>query len=125
DRTGQDGRSSACAGYGNRAAALGGFPNPAGGAARAPAGPFGAYTDYTSTHLVLAALLAAVDHQRRTGEGQHVDVAQAEAALHYLTPAVLDWTANGRVATRDGNRDPGMAPHAVYPAAGEDRWVAI
>ena len=123
--TGQDGPLSTFAGYGNLAAALVGFHGLAGWSDRAPAGPFGAYTDYTSTHLVLVALLAAVEHQRRTGEGQHVDVAQAEAALHYLTPAVLDWTANGRVATRDGNRDPEMTPHGVYPAAGEDRWVAV
>lgn len=123
--TGQDGPLSSFAGYGNLAAALSGFYGLAGWPDRAPAGPFGAYTDYTSTHLVLATLLAAVDHRRRTGEGQHVDVAQAEAALHFLTPAVLDYTVNGRVARRAGNTDPEMAPHGVYPAAGDDRWVAI
>ncbi len=123
--TGQDGPLSSFAGYGNLAAALAGFYKLAGWPDRAPAGPFGAYTDYTSTHLVLAALLAAVDHQRRTGEGQHVDVAQAEAALHYLAPAVLDYTVNGRVAERAGNTDATMAPHGVYPCAGDDRWVAI
>lgn len=42
-----------------------------------------------------------------------------------LAPAVLDFTVNGRVGTRVGNTDPKMAPHGVYPAAGEDRWVAI
>ena len=52
-------------------------------------------------------------------------MAQAEAALHYLTPVVLEWTANGRVASRNGNLDPEMAPHGVYPTAGEDRWVAV
>ena len=74
---------------------------------------------------MLAALLAAVEHQRRTGEGQYVDVAQLEAALHYLSPALLDYTVNGRVASRAGNADPDLAPHGVYPAAGEDRWVAV
>ncbi|MGE0728731.1 MAG: CaiB/BaiF CoA transferase family protein [Acidimicrobiia bacterium] len=123
--TGQDGPLADFAGYGNLAAALSGFYGLAGWPDRAPAGPFGAYTDYTSTHLVLAATLAALDHRRRTGEGQHVDVAQAEAALHYLTPALLDGAANGRVAQRDGNRDAALAPHGVYPAAGEDRWVAV
>lgn len=123
--TGQDGPMSSFAGYGNLAAALSGFYRLAGWPDRAPAGPFGAYTDYTSTHLVLLSLLAALDHRRRTGEGQHVDVAQAEAALHYLTPAVLDYTVNGRVAERAGNTDLDMAPHGVYPCLGEDRWVAI
>jgi crotonobetainyl-CoA:carnitine CoA-transferase CaiB-like acyl-CoA transferase len=123
--TGQDGPLASFAGYGNLAAALSGFQGLAGWPDRPPAGPFGAYTDYTSTHLVLAALLAALDHRRRTGEGQHVDVAQAEAALHYLSPAVLEYTVNGRVAARAGNTDPDMAPHGVYPAAGPDHWVAI
>lgn len=123
--TGQDGPLSAFAGYGNLAAALSGFYGLAGWPDRAPAGAFGAYTDYTSTHLVLLSVLAALDHRRRTGEGQYVDVAQAEAALHYLSPAILDYTVNGRVAVRDGNRDRELAPHGVYPCAGEDRWVAI
>jgi crotonobetainyl-CoA:carnitine CoA-transferase CaiB-like acyl-CoA transferase len=123
--TGQDGPMASFAGYGNLAAAMSGFYGLAGWPDRAPAGPFGAYTDYTSTHLILASTLAALDHRRRTGEGQYVDVAQAEAALHYLGPAVLDYTVNGRVAERAGNRDRELAPHGVYPAAGDDRWVAI
>ena len=32
---------------------------------------------------------------------------------------------NGREFERVGNGDAHIAPHAVYPAAGEDRWVAI
>src|SRR5207244_968186 len=31
----------------------------------------------------------------------------------------------GVIAHRRGNADRYMAPHGVYPAAGEDRWVAI
>jgi len=123
--TGQDGPMAGFAGYGNLAAAMSGFYGLAGWPDRAPAGPFGAYTDYTSTHLILASTLAALDHRRRTGEGQYVDVAQAEAALHYLGPAVLDYTVNGRVTERAGNRDRELAPHGVFPAAGDDRWVAI
>ncbi|MCC6436687.1 MAG: CoA transferase [Acidimicrobiales bacterium] len=123
--TGQDGPMASFAGYGNLAAALAGFYGLAGWPDRFPAGPFGAYTDYTSTHLVLAATLAALDHRRRTGEGQHVDVAQAEAALHFLTPALLDHTVNGHLAVRAGNTDLELAPHGVYPAAGDDCWVAV
>jgi benzylsuccinate CoA-transferase BbsF subunit len=123
--TGQDGPLASFAGYGNLGAALAGFYGLAGWPDRAPAGPFGAYTDYTSTHLMLATILAAVDHRRRTGEGQYLDVAQSEAAIHFLSPAILEWTVNGQVAERRGNADREMAPHGVYPSAGEDRWVAI
>src|SRR4030095_11191163 len=63
------------------------------------------------------------------GEVQYVGVSQAEASLHFLAPAILDYTVNGRVSERMGNRDPDHAPHGVYPVAGQsgsdDRWIAI
>jgi crotonobetainyl-CoA:carnitine CoA-transferase CaiB-like acyl-CoA transferase len=83
--------------------------------------------------FTLAALLAALEHRERTGEGQHLDFSQLEASLHLLAPALLDYTVNGRVAERQGNDDPRFAPHGVYataPSAGaaevNDRdWVAV
>jgi benzylsuccinate CoA-transferase BbsF subunit len=45
--------------------------------------------------------------------------------MHFLTPALLDFTANGNVLHPTGNRDPYMAPHGVYPCAGDDSWIAI
>lgn len=122
---GQTGPLASFAGFGNLAAAIAGFFTVTGWPDRAPAGPFGAYTDYVSPRFSVAALLAALDHRRRTGEGQYIDFSQAEAALHFLGPALLDYTVNGRVWGRAGNTDPAMAPHGVYPALGEDRWVAI
>lgn len=122
---GQTGPHAGFAGFGNLAAAVTGFYELTGWPDRPPAGPWGAYTDYIAPRYGAIAILAALEHRRRTGEGQHVDLSQAEAALHFLTPAILDFTVNGRVPTRVGNRDPHMAPHGVYPAAGEDRWLAL
>ena len=122
---GQTGPLSTFAGFGNLAAAISGFYNLAGWPDRAPAGPFGAYTDTVAPRFTAAAILAALDHRRRTGQGQYIDQSQAESTLHFLAPAILDYTANGRVQGRVGNRDPAMAPHGVYPTAGEDRWIAI
>jgi crotonobetainyl-CoA:carnitine CoA-transferase CaiB-like acyl-CoA transferase len=122
---GQSGPLATFAGYGNLAAAISGFSNLGGWPDRPPSGPFSAYTDYVSPRYVAAAILAALDHRRRTGEGQYVDLSQAEASLHFLTPAILDYTVNGRVGDRIGNRDPDHAPHGVYPVAGDDRWIAI
>jgi benzylsuccinate CoA-transferase BbsF subunit len=113
------------AGFGNLAGALTGFNSVTGWPDRAPASPFGAYTDYVAPRFTAAAILAALDHRDRTGEGQYIDQSQAESALHFMSPAILDYTVNGHVQQPDGNRDPGMAPHGVYPSAGEDRWVAI
>jgi benzylsuccinate CoA-transferase BbsF subunit len=122
---GQTGPLSTFAGFGNLAAAISGFYNLAGWPDRAPAGPFGAYTDTVAPRFTAAAILAALDHRRRTGQGQYIDQSQAESALHFLAPAILDYTVNGRVQERLGNRDPAMAPHGVYPTAGEDCWIAI
>src|SRR5213075_3160316 len=97
---GQTGPYAEFPGFGQLAAALSGFYEIAGWADRAPAPPYGAYTDYVVPRLAATALLAAIDHQRRTGEGQHLEVSQVEAALHFLAPALLDHELTGRVATR-------------------------
>ena len=122
---GQTGPHSSLVGFGTMAAAIAGFTNIAGWTDRAPCGPFMAYTDYVSPRFLVIALLAAIEHWRATGEGQHIDISQCESALHLLTPALLEFETNGRIWERDGNNDRYCAPHGVYPAAGDDRWVAI
>ena len=42
-----------------------------------------------------------------------------------LPEAIVEYTMNGAAPPRDGNRDPHMAPHGVFRAAGEDRWLAL
>lgn len=122
---GQTGPIAKIAGYGNMAAAISGFHNLTGWPDRPPAGPFGAYTDYISPRFSAMAILAALDYRRRTGEGQYIDQSQSECSLHFLGPAILDYTVNGRVRVRAGNTDHVFAPHGVYPVAGEDKWIAI
>ena len=122
---GQDGPLSDVSGFGTMGAAISGFIDLTGYPERSPAGPFSAYTDTVSPRFALAGLLAALDHRRRTGEGQYIDHSQIESSLHFLSPWLLDSQLTGRVASRIGNRDPDMAPHGVYPSRGDDDWVAI
>ncbi len=122
---GQTGPLAKIAGFGNMAAAISGFTNLTGWSDRPPSGVFGAYTDYIAPRFTAMAILAALDHRRRTGQGQYIDQSQAECAIHFLGPAILDYTVNGRVDGRVGNSDAAFAPHGVYPAAGDDDWVAI
>jgi benzylsuccinate CoA-transferase BbsF subunit len=122
---GQSGPYAQFAGFGNLAAALSGFCSLTGWPDRPPAGPFGAYTDYVAPRFTAAAILAALEYRRRTGQGQYIDQSQAESALHFLTPALLDYTVRGHSQERAGNTDAHLAPHGVYPAAGQDRWLAI
>jgi crotonobetainyl-CoA:carnitine CoA-transferase CaiB-like acyl-CoA transferase len=122
---GQTGPLSRFAGFGNLAAALCGFYNLVGWPDRSPSGPFSAYTDYIGPRFGTVALMAALIHRKLTGQGQYIDLAQAESALHFLTVPLLDTVANGRDYRPVENYDPDHAPHGVYSAAGDDRWVAI
>ena len=98
---------------------------------QAPAGWGYSYMDHTGGYYMAMAILLALIHRKRTGEGQWVDLACTESALTLHGPALLDWSVNGRPARREGqphsNRNawPAMAPHGIYPCAGDDAWVAI
>jgi benzylsuccinate CoA-transferase BbsF subunit len=73
---------------------------------RAPGGPFNAYTDTIAPRFLATALVAALDHRRRTGEGQYIDGAQMESSLHLLGPELLEAQITGKNARRAGNEDP-------------------
>lgn len=122
---GQTGPYAQYRGYGSLAAALAGFYSITGWPDREPSIVYGAYTDFVAHHFASAAVLAALDHRARTGEGQHIDVSQFETGLHFLAPEILDHAVNGRIAGRRGNAGDQAAPHGVYPCEGHDRWCAI
>jgi len=122
---GQTGPAAPLAGYGYHAAAISGFYEVTGWDDRAPAGPFNAYTDTIAPRFLAATLLAALDHRRRTGEGQYVDQAQMESSLYFLGPEILDQQVSGRVPRRAGNESATAAPHDAYPCRGHDEWCAI
>ncbi|NUQ55206.1 MAG: CoA transferase [Dehalococcoidia bacterium] len=75
--------------------------------------------------FIASSILAALEHRRRTGEGQRIDLSQAEAAMHFLSPAILRYGVDGVALPRAGNADPVMCPHGVFPCKGEEEWVAI
>ncbi len=83
------------------------------------------YADQVAGRFAAIALLAALDHRRRTGEGQEIDLSMHEGIVYLLGDLVLSaarWGANPR---RTGNRDPLIAPQGVYPCAGRDEWLAL
>jgi crotonobetainyl-CoA:carnitine CoA-transferase CaiB-like acyl-CoA transferase len=101
---------------------MSGLPEPA-----MPAGWGYSYLDWMGAYSFAAAMLSALFHRARTGEGQWIDASQTEVGLFINGTAILDWSANDRIYTRTGNRSPHKpaAPHGVYPCAGDDRWLAI
>lgn len=122
---GQTGPARTLAGYGYHAAAASGFYEITGWDDRPPGGPFNAYTDTIAPRFLATTLMAALDHRRRTGEGQFIDQAQMESALHFLAPELLDVQVCGVSPRRAGNLAPDAVPHDAYPCAGVDEWCAI
>jgi benzylsuccinate CoA-transferase BbsF subunit len=122
---GQKGPWASFAGYGPQGAAISGFRAITGWPDRPPVGPAGPYSDVIAPHYSVAALAAAILHRRKTGLGQHIDVSQVEAAIHFLEPLVLDEIVNGRTAGPAGHYSDRACPHGVYPTAGTERYIAI
>lgn len=75
-------------------------------------------------HGVIA-ILAALHERNRTGRGQYIELSQYESSIGFIGEFILDYVVNGRVAQPVGNAHPFWAPHGIYPARGDDQWVAI
>jgi benzylsuccinate CoA-transferase BbsF subunit len=113
-------------GFGLTIAALTGLQYLSGPRHRMPAGTGTNYPDHVPNPCHAAfAVLAALYRKRKTGQGQFIDLAQTEPTIALLGPTFVDYTANGRVAERCGNRHWHAVPHGVYPCRGENRWITI
>ena len=113
-------------GTGTTGAAFAGATNLLGWPDRAPAGPYGPWTDSVTPRFIVSSVLAALHRRRTTGRGCHIDAAQAECGLQFLLPAYYASAANGHVPQRRGAAgSPLRCPAGVYPCAGDDRWIAI
>ena len=105
---------------------MSGLPEP-----YAPAGWGYSYLDWFGAYNLATAMMAALWYRERTGKGQWIDSSQVDAGIYLNGTAVLDWSANGRVWRRYGNRSPykPAAPHGAYRCHGDaesdDRWIAI
>lgn len=121
---GQTGPKATQRGFGSQMTSGSGFTYLAGYPEQDPMLLFGPYIDFVAVGFGVIAVLAALDHRHRTGEGQYIDLAQYETGLQFVQPALLDYEMNGNVMTRNGNRDLNAAPHGVYPCR-QGQYCAI
>ena len=84
-----------------------------------------AFPDFIAPSYGALAILAALHHRARTGEGQYIDISQAETAASMIGPAYLEYFINGREPQPLGNYVSYAAPHGAYRCKGDDRWCAI
>lgn len=121
---GQTGPHATHPGFGSQLSSLSGFTHLIGEPDGPPYFLYGPYIDFVAVAFGGIAVLAALDHRRRTGEGSYIDLSQLETGVQFIGSAMLDYTANEVVASRDGNRDQGAVPHGCY-ACRDDEWCVI
>lgn len=113
-------------GFGGVLAPVTGFTYLSGWPDRIPTGLGTNYPDYVvNPGHAFVAILAALRHRDRTGEGQQVEIAQIESTVSALGPYVMEYANNGDIPERNGNRIGWAAPHGAFPAKGDDRWCVI
>jgi benzylsuccinate CoA-transferase BbsF subunit len=123
---GADGPHAAFTGFGSTISALSGLVSLSGLEERLPVGTGTHFPDHVPNPAhALVAILAALYHRSRTGEGQAIEVSQLESTINIIGPAIVDASVRGASHPRAGNRLPGASPHGVFPCRGDDRWCAI
>lgn len=121
---GQSGPRACHPGFGSQLSSLSGFTHFIGEPDGPPHFLYGPYIDFVAVAFGGVAVLAALDHRRRTGESVYIDLSQYETGLQFLQTPLLNYSANGVVGTRDGNREPEAVPHGCYPAC-DGQWCVI
>ena len=116
---GRTGPLSGFRGYGNSAAAWSGHCDMTGWPESEPHMPPFAYGDVVAPMMLTMAILSALEHRDRTGEGVHVDVSQIESMVNVIGDLFAE-----RPTDKPANNDPLMKPHGVFPCK-DDRWIAI
>lgn len=81
--------------------------------------------DPISGYFGASAVMLALYHRNRTGQGQHIDLAMQTVCATFLADALMQYSAREEVRPRMGNHHPEFAPHNIYPCAGEDRWLSL
>ena len=122
---GQTGPYREYMGYGPATGPLSGLAAASGFPGEGPEETGVAMPDPTAGITAAYAVAAALLRRDETGVGEHLDVTLWEATAALNLDGWMEFALRGTQAERIGNRDPSMAPHGCFPAAGDDEWVTI
>jgi len=121
---GKDGPESHHVAYGTNVEQLAGLVSITGYPGEGPHKSPIAYGDPNAGAIAAASAVAALLHRERTGEGQHVEVAQWEAMIPNIGEFILAFQMSGRLPESIGNAHVSRVQN-VYGCAGDDEWVSI
>ena len=116
---------SDCRAYGSTLEHASGLPTLTGSPDHPPVMNQTAYGDPIGGFNAASALMVALLHQQRTGQGQNIDISQVECMLPLVAPSLIEQSALGFVSPRVGNRHRVSVPHGCFRCEGDDAWVAI
>jgi crotonobetainyl-CoA:carnitine CoA-transferase CaiB-like acyl-CoA transferase len=111
--------------YGNGLVAMSGVAAHTGFEGRVPQCLGTMHTDFTVPYFAAMHILAALHHRDRTGEGAYLELSQYESSVRLMDTELAEVLNGGTGPGRIANRSPWCEPHGIFPAAGDDRWVAI
>ena len=123
--TGQSGPLRDLRAYAPSIGALSGLDSTLGYEGGPPLGLKHAYGDLAGALHTVFAIVAALYHRKRTGQGQYIDVSMLRATVATMGVGLMEYIMTGQVLRPQGNYDPAMAPYGNYPCQGEDQWVSI
>lgn len=84
-----------------------------------------AYGDPNAGVMGFGAIIMALLHRDRTGEGSYIDLSQQENLITLFGEQLIEYFLNNRNPVAHGNGSDSMVPHGCYPCSGEDRWLAV
>jgi crotonobetainyl-CoA:carnitine CoA-transferase CaiB-like acyl-CoA transferase len=122
---GREGPNNAWGAYGNGVMAMSGISSLMGFPNRPPIGIGPLHSDFTAPYFLAIQIVSALHQRDVSGEGEFIEIAQFETAVSLLDTELVEYLNGGTERGQIGNRSMLMCPHGVYPAAGEDEWVAI
>ena len=123
---GQTGPHASFGGFGQQGSAIAGLHGLTGWVDRAPAGTWGAYTDFITPRFGVSALASAILERRASGKGQFIDLSQIEAGMQFIGPLLLDYMTNKHLTTSQGNSSLYACPNQTYLTGdGKERYIAI
>ncbi len=122
---GMSGAWSGVRAYGSTLEQASGLPSVTGREGDPPTMLHAALGDPVGGLNAAAALLLGFMHQKKTGQGQHIDLSAVEAMLPLVAPSIIEQSATGRTGPRIGNRHLVHVPNGCFPCLGEDQWITL
>ena len=120
---GQTGPRSSEPGYDVALQAMSGIMSVTGPPAGEPAKVGVAWIDVLTGMMAGNAILAALFHRERTGEGQTIDLSLYDVALMAMVNQAQNWIASGEDPGRMGHAHPNIVPYQAFRAS--DDWFIL